>query len=495
MDVEMADATEQIVAQSRISKAPTPTVVVDENHPFELETYMSSYTGRVAVDRLVHIISLAPSIAPQALQLALRHIQSLRDPALYQVVLAAYEQAASHGSVQLPAADDVATINQRWVDETNTKNQSERMKLEVELKTYTNNMIKESIRMAHRDLGEFYRSVGDYSTSLKHFTKSREFCTTNQHIIEMCLSVLEILIEQRNYSHIPTYIFKADAALDQSTSASDSKAVGGGKGKASAERERYQTKLDFAMGLSQLGQGQYDKAAYSFLKLGAPAKLDDWVGKLVAPGDVAIFGTLCALASMSRSAIKSNVLENETFGIYIEHEPYVRDIVEAYMSNKFKVVLELLEKFSTRHYLDIYLSSHVHDLVNLIRNRSIVLYFQPFSSIKLDRMSTVFGWSVEEVERQVVALIQSGEIQGRVDSQNKILKARQEDPRAQLFAKALKAGSEMQSANRKLLLRMRLQQADLVVKMPKNQKPEQPEFVMGAGSQMLQMSEFVQLGP
>lgn len=35
-------------------------------------------------------------------------------------------------------------------------------------------------------------------------------------------------------------------------------------------------------------------------------------------------------------------------------------------------------------------------------------------------MSTAFGWTVEEVEEQVVGLIQSGEIQGRVDSQNKV---------------------------------------------------------------------------
>jgi COP9 signalosome complex subunit 1 len=74
----------------------------------------------------------------------------------------------------------------------------------------------------------------------------------------------------------------------------------------------------------------------------------------------------------------------------------------------------------TRHYIDIHLSQHVHDLTNLIRNSAVVLYFQPFSSIKLDRMSDAFGWTVKEVERHVVALIQSGDIHGRVDSRNKV---------------------------------------------------------------------------
>jgi len=40
--------------------------------------------------------------------------------------------------------------------------------------------------------------------------------------------------------------------------------------------------------------------------------------------------------------------------------------------------------------------------------------------IQLDRMSEVFGWTVDVVEQHVVNLIQSGEIQGRVDSQNKV---------------------------------------------------------------------------
>ena len=164
--------------------------------------------------------------------------------------------------------------------------------------------------------------------------------------------------------------------------------------------------------------------------------------QLVAPGDIAIYGTLCALATFQRSAIKSRILENSIFGSYIEQEPYMRELIEAYMNSNFKVVLELLSRYSvrffcflltsfhlyldffflfqTRHYIDVHLSSHVHDLTNLIRNWAVVLYFQPFATIKLDRMSAAFGWTIEEVEYHVVNLIQSGNIQARVDSQNKV---------------------------------------------------------------------------
>lgn len=106
--------------------------------------------GRTAVDRLAHIISLSPSIAPQAFALAAQHIQQGRDPGLYTNIIFAYEatsQSAQASGATLPQWQEIAPLDQKWVDETNSRNQAERSKLEVELKTYSNNMIKESIRV------------------------------------------------------------------------------------------------------------------------------------------------------------------------------------------------------------------------------------------------------------------------------------------------------------------------------------------------------------
>lgn len=68
----------------------------------------------------------------------------------------------------------------------------------------------------------------------------------------------------------------------------------------------------------------------------------------MAPGDIAIYGTLCALACLPRSAIQANLLGNAPFGFCIEQEPHIRDMIDAYMSSKFKTVLELLERYSVR---------------------------------------------------------------------------------------------------------------------------------------------------
>ncbi|KAJ3504550.1 hypothetical protein NMY22_g17884 [Coprinellus aureogranulatus] len=178
MDIDIIEEAQATGGPSQSFRKPI-TAPVDDAHPFDLEGYISNYTGRTAIERLIHIVVTCPSIAPEAYQLCLQHIHQSRDPSLFQNLLNAYEQANNYAGGSLRDPMEIGQLDTRWTDETIAKNTADRTKLEVELKTYTNNMIKESIRMAHRDLGEFYRQVGDYATALKHLTKSREFCTTS----------------------------------------------------------------------------------------------------------------------------------------------------------------------------------------------------------------------------------------------------------------------------------------------------------------------------
>jgi COP9 signalosome complex subunit 1 len=95
----------------------------------------------------VHIISTCPTLAPQALKQAFAQIEELRDPTLYQTAMNAYDSVADLPEVQLPPTSELCSVNTVWCEEVTKKNQAERTKLEVELKTYSNNMIKESIRV------------------------------------------------------------------------------------------------------------------------------------------------------------------------------------------------------------------------------------------------------------------------------------------------------------------------------------------------------------
>lgn len=100
------------------------------------------------MDRLVHIIEICPALAVPALQLAAQHIFKTRDVDLYRQATGTYDNIAANA--QLPPATEVAPLDQAWYDEWTSKNLSERTRLEVELKTYTSNMIKESIRVCRQ---------------------------------------------------------------------------------------------------------------------------------------------------------------------------------------------------------------------------------------------------------------------------------------------------------------------------------------------------------
>jgi len=217
--VEDAEMTYYGASQTETSASSSSraqwAVIVDDAHPFDLDAYISGYSGtflynlrkppsdnngypgRTAMDRLIHIISLSPSLAPQAFKRALQLLTAptQRDIEYYKAILGAYEAVISRHGTRLPPLEELLPDHSpylSWIEKTNEQNNAERRKLEVELKTYTGNMIKESIRMAYRDLATFYRATGSFESALRHLTKSREFCSTTQDMLEMCLSVLEV---------------------------------------------------------------------------------------------------------------------------------------------------------------------------------------------------------------------------------------------------------------------------------------------------------------
>ncbi|KAI6126490.1 26S proteasome subunit RPN7-domain-containing protein [Pisolithus sp. B1] len=156
-----------------------PIFTIDDDHSFDLDAYIAPYTA-------------APSPSTDSLQSSFNvrlshptHSRSHSNVSRYEVCWALREGKG------LPPVADVVSVDMEWLEDVTKRNIAERTRLEVELKTYTNNMIKESIRMAHRDLGDFFRSTGEFGLALKHYTKSREFCSTSQHVLDMCMSVLE----------------------------------------------------------------------------------------------------------------------------------------------------------------------------------------------------------------------------------------------------------------------------------------------------------------
>lgn len=85
--------------------------------------------------------------------------------------------------------------------------------------------------------------------------------------------------------------------------------------------------------------------------------------------------------------------------------------------------------------LDLHLQAHVPKLVDMIRERCVVQYCQPYSSVSLETMGRVFGCDINEIEEIASKLIERGGMDGmklsssgrvRIDAHAKTLSV--EDP-------------------------------------------------------------------
>ncbi|RGB38091.1 COP9 signalosome complex subunit 1 [Rhizophagus diaphanus] len=422
----------------------TLDIVVDAPNNLDLDTYISNYKGHTKVDRLLFIAKRCPSLQIDAYRLAL---QELRDHSLDH---ARYISAATKLNEVLTAQGYPSfSIDNTWVDSTQKRAKSLLERLEVELKNYKNNLIKESIRMGHNDLGDHYYNCGNLTNALKCYSRTRDYCTTAKHVIEMCLNVIKVSIELGNFSHVHSYVIKAESTPDI--------------------QPAVQAKLKVAAALAHLDNNKYKLAARLFLEtsfeISHPANN---YSEVISPNDIAVYGGLCALASFDRSELKSKVIDNAEFKQFLELEPHIRELIHGFYNSKYSVVLDILDKWKNDYLLDLHLHSHVENLYDNIRKKALVQYFSPFLTVDMNKMAQSFGTNVPKLERELAKLITENHIQARIDSHKKILCAKQQDQRSGIFYKALKMGDEFEQSTNAMLLRMNLLKANLVVTTNQN---------------------------
>jgi COP9 signalosome complex subunit 1 len=66
--------------------------------------------------------------------------------------------------------------------------------------------------------------------------------------------------------------------------------------------------------------------------------------------------------------------------------------------------------------LDMYVSPNVADLVQEIRHRAIIQFFNPYLSVKMTQMARTFNTTPAILENEIRGLILSGKLQARIDS-------------------------------------------------------------------------------
>ncbi|GMH00543.1 hypothetical protein Nepgr_002382 [Nepenthes gracilis] len=398
--------------------------LVVNGEQLDVEAYAALYSGRTKIVRLLFIADHCgnPMMRSETLRMAYDEIKKREDTQLFREVVQKIDGTLG------PAYG----MDSAWIDSVERRAEQKKDKLENELNAYRTNLIKESIRMGFNDFGDFYYAHGALGDAFKSYIRTRDYCTTAKHIIHMCLNAILVSIEMGQFSHVTSYVSKAELtpeALEPVTVA----------------------KLRCAAGLAYLEVKKYKLAARKFLEVGP--ELGNNYTEVIAPQDVATYGGLCALASFDRTELKNKVIDNSNFKNFLELVPEVRELINDFYSSHYASCLDYLGNLKANLLLDIHLHDHVETLYNEIRHKALIQYTHPFVSVDLRMMANAFKTSVAGLEKELEALITNNQIQARIDSHNKILYARHADQRNVTFQRVLQTGSEFDRDVRAMLLR------------------------------------------
>jgi len=252
-----------------------------------------------------------------------------------------------------------------------------------------------------------------------------------------------------------------------------------------ATNKLVEAQLKATAGLAHIENKKYKAAAKKFIE--TSFELGNKFNDVIAPEDIAIYGSLCALAEFDRRELKTEVLDNAQFQNYLELVPRLGECLSDFYNSKYATCLAYLETLKNDLLLDIHLHDHVQSLYDKVRTKALVQYFSPYTSVDMNKMAQAFQVTMVDLEKELSKLIVDGTISARIDSHNKRLYSRKVDERRETFDKAIILGEEFQTNTRAMLIRVNLIRNNMLVKPQKNQMDQERRGPGGSGGNIVVM--------
>ncbi|RKF63653.1 COP9 signalosome complex subunit 1 [Erysiphe neolycopersici] len=411
--------------------------VLTKQPRFDLESIISNYKGRTIYQRLLLIGVNSTVLGVEALKAAISDAKNGKDIQRYLGAQSVLETIAP----QEPEANkDI-----EWISYIERMVQMETQRLEAELKQYKNNLIKESIRMGNEDLGRHYQAIGDLTKAYDAFNRMRQEANLPRHILDVSYHLIEVSVEQKNWISVVSNVQKIKQVI---TSSEGDRAL--------------QPFLCAVEGLANLDAGKFLNAATCFLN--AESGMGQKFNTVLIANDIAIYGGLCALATLERRELETKVLKNSNFRTYLELEPHIRRAITYFINGRYSNCLGILETYHTDYSLDLYLHSHINEIYCLIRKKSIVHYLIPFSCVSIDSLAKVFVSPGQDIEKELINMIKCKDIDARIDTQNRLLISVPFLPRHSLQKYTLDMANGYENEARLRLLNINICSAELEVR-------------------------------
>ncbi|GMT09472.1 hypothetical protein PFISCL1PPCAC_769, partial [Pristionchus fissidentatus] len=416
------------------TKSPVVAVKVHNGDAIRLDKLKGAYEANAFINRLEFIMESCPPLEKEAFIMLVTFLKETKRSAMKYGLL--YAKAETKGWSKDP---DVPPMDKDWHESMQSTAMARTDALLHELKKQKDEGVKESTRRAMEELLLHYSKTGQLNESFKQYNRGmREYCMQMKHIISMYTNWLETAVLLLEWHRVSPLIAQSERALQEADDAENqANAPGGRVGRnqydqveASRKTNRLliatsRSKVNAVVGLSSMEAKNYKQACEKFLLVDADHLSDEWI---VAPFDIARYGSLCALATLERSEMKAKCLDSK-FRKMLESEPMLVEALTCYTRSQFIRFFELINSIQDALLLDPYFSSHVTRVYEMIKKRALAQYLQPFAVAHLGTMAAVFGMKEKELIREIISLVDKGVITGRLDEKEGIMEMKRPDER------------------------------------------------------------------
>jgi COP9 signalosome complex subunit 1 len=365
----------------------------------DIDAYIRRYRGATIISRLEFVYKRLPEVEDRrAVATALMsYLKSIKNTVEYKKW---HERLEVSGEMSLL---EPKSELETWIYSTDAENKREQTSLQSEVQSAKVNGVKDNIRIAYENLAKFECNCGNLDEAMKCHIRIREYCMTPAQNFDAHMEALATAVVQGNWPKASQYCSRLEndyAGLSA---------------------------VSAAGALIDIHDRHYDRAASKLRDVRASEAVD--FNALYSAHDAAMYCIFTNLATSSRSTIRQTMVDCKIGNVkeYYEVIPELRNIVQHYIDGRFDAVFTELSAMVPTLSLDIHFSEHVESLLIQIRDRCVLEYFEPYECVKMSKMATALGVSMDEVHDITIHMITTGQLPARIDAQSQTLHRRKLD--------------------------------------------------------------------
>lgn len=402
--------------------------------PRAVESYIKNYNGFNRIFRLHYIGKTFEPLARAAFNLQLKYlIDETRDVYLYEELA----DRMGRESIELPMDE----VNE-WLVKSQNENNEILNRLDQEQMSLSANFMQRELGSVYSKMAHCYWMAGDFALAQRYLDKQRSNDQSLFSDMEFTAKLAECHFLQESWSLCRTVAFKKFSEKEATIA---------------------NARLGVLSALCYLRENMHEECAGTLLKVvlvpraatdinneeqGAYEKItiDDSDLEAVSPAivgittesDLAMYITVCALASFSRQELIYLVDKDPVFRYLCECSKscnYLITLLNSFLDLKYNMFFQLWEQNRDMLSLDMYLGPVLSGLATKIFQRAYVDYMTPYSVLDLSKMETAFGRSVIQ---DLPEVIRANNLDFRLDLDHYIAVRVREDQTTEIFTRAEK---------------------------------------------------------